>query len=161
MYGLLACVVSFVQKKWITKATEAPPGCELWIAAAAGMGPPEQKKRGRKPKNTDGEKGKNGQEKAKKSRNSAVAKKTPKPKVSAKSKASPKAKAACSPVADPVPKAEPKPKAKRVLTDEQKRINSKRSAAYHKAQREAKREGCDPEEIKRRAREVQDSTRLS
>lgn len=143
-------------KKWITKATPAPPGCDKWIVAAAAMGPPEQKKRGRKPKKTDVEKGMNGKEKAKKSA---------KPKVSAKSKATPKgkakAKAACSPVAEPVPKAEPKPKAKRVLTDEQKRINSLRSAAYHKAQKDAKREGCDPEEAKRRAREVQDSTRLS
>ena len=149
---LLSCVGSFANK-WITKATPAPPGCDKWIAAAAAMGPPEQKKRGRKPKKPDAEKeGMNGKEKAKKSE---------KTKVSAKSKATPKAKAKAKALAEPVPKAEPKPKAKRVLSDEQKRINSLRSGAYHKAQRDARREGCDPEEVKRRAREVQDSTRLS
>ena len=103
------------------------------------MGPPEQKQRGRKPKKDT--------EKAKKAV-AAKAKVSHKPKVSPKSKAKASAK----------PKAEPKPKTKRVLTDEQKRINSKRSAAYHKAQREAKRAGCDAEETKRRAREVQDTT---
>ena len=154
-------VVSLAIALWFVQASSdaAPSDCKPWLNAAAALGAPEQKKRGRKPKvSKDVEAEPKRKPKGKPSvKPGAKGKaKTKKPEVEAEASAAPKARAkrvmAC---VDAVPKAAAKAKAKakasaakRQLTEQQKRINSVRSNAYHKARAEAKKRGKTDEESK-------------
>ena len=136
------------------KADGAPPGCQQWFRAAADMGPPPQKPRGRKPKATPKAKAKalpkaKGRAKAKAK---ALAKK--KTKATPKPKAKAKGKARAAPKASAKGKAKAKAAPKRALTEEQRMMRSKKSSAYHVACNAARKEGYDEEEAKRRGREV-------
>ena len=82
----------------------------------------------------------------------AKAKAAPKAKAKAKAKASaaaPKASAAA-----PKAKAKAKGRPKKQLSDEQKSTMSRKSAAYHRAVREAREAGCTHEEQRARGRAV-------